>query len=180
MEALERRLKEIEENTNRIAKKEEQIKELSFEKKLIQEDLIQKVKYLENAFEIRFTAYKEKKFNSAWCYYYSKNIELKNDYEDIKKLLEYIFFDSNEDYFKLTKILVFGFGWAYDFYYQYEGDKEIMIRIPMFNKANEDNLYYLLQGYSLYKVVSETRYDQIISSFNVKEIKEKINSLRKE
>ena len=164
-DTIEERLGKINLYFDKIEDKKSKIEDLTFEKNLIEKDLIEQVKNLECAYEVRFTAFKPGRFNLA----YNHDDEA---FDEITKLMNYIFFDDASDVV-FIKIIMFGYAWAYDFYYKYK-DKVFVIRVPMFNTACKENIYYLLQGYTLYEQVSENVQNEITESFYTKDIRKAI------
>lgn len=169
-DTIEERLGVINLYFDKIEDKKSKIEDLTFEKDLIEKDLIEQVKNLECAYEVRFTAFKPGRFALAFNHD-------KEALEEITKLMNYAFFDDDSDV-EFIKIIMFGYAWAYDFYYKYK-DKVFVIRVPMFNTACKENIYYLLQGYTLYEQVSENIQNEIAESFNINIIKDAIKNWRK-
>lgn len=164
-DTIEERLNKINLYFDKIEDKKSKIEDLTFEKDLIEKDLIEQVKNLECAYEVRFTAFKPGRF--ALAYNHDEDA-----FEEIIKLMNYVFLD-NATGIEFVKIIMFGYGWAYDFYYKYK-DKIFVIRVPMFNTACKENIYYLLQGYTLYEQTSEHVQNEIVESFHTEEIKKTI------
>lgn len=141
----------------RFKQKQHLIDELTYEKQLIESDILDVIKtdIHNSSYNILYGMY-DKIYLSIWQYFWHKDdkewfktheeneAELKSVYEYALDRIKDAFFPQYD--FELVEIIDFGYSTSYEFHYKYK-DQMIEIVIPCFSHANKDNYEYLLGGY---------------------------------
>ena len=189
-------LDKIKEAQDRIAKKDELIKELQFERDLIFKDFLGIVNkdLHDSSFNI-FGGYVDNFLWKAWMWSCNKdrlNEELKKEelkkeeyksyklfFEISTKEVKNAFFGDLEDDVKFKEITMY---WTtgYEFTYTYK-NQEITIFIPLFYADDKNNLYNTLRGYRVNYKESEHCQGWICGGLDYKEVGKQLQEwLKKE
>lgn len=182
-------LNEIKKAQDRIAKKDELIKELQFERNLIFKDFLYIIdKDLHGSSFNIFGGYVDDFLWKAWMWSCNKdnlNEKLKKEeltkeeYKSYKRFFEIstkevkdAFFGDLKDDIKFKQITMY---WTtgYDFTYTYK-DQEIIIFIPLFYADDEHTLYDTLSGYRVNYKENEVVLGWICGGLDYKEVAKKL------
>ena len=181
-------LNKIKEAQDRVAKKDELIKELLFERNLIFDNFLNIInKDLHNSSFNIFGGYVDNFLWKAWMWSCNKdnlNEKLKKEeltkeeYKSYKRFFEIstkevkdAFFGDLKDDVKFKQITMY---WTtgYDFTYTYK-DQEIIIFIPLFYADDEHTLYDTLSGYRVNYKENEVVLGWICGGLDYKEVAKK-------
>ena len=167
--------KQIKQRLNLLDKKKQLIRELTYEKDLIIDDVCNIFKNevfssnLSLIWGIDETAY-----HTAWLYHYDK--EKCQDQNKAKQTFKWIT-DTikekillNNKQFKLDEIILNGYDRkSYDFHYKYK--KHIFnITIPMFATTNKDNYETMIVGYKIYDSTSPHTWSCILTNLDYRQL----------
>ena len=148
----------------KLRQKQEVIDELTYEKKLLENDALSIIKddLANSRFNIFRMTNKTDLLWRAWRYFNCKKdgtlSELGNDdfesaFDFVKEVVEKSLIpDCIRDSVTLKEFVDYGYASFYEFGYEYESDGkrlEFTISVPMFSSANDKNYMEILQGYTL-------------------------------
>lgn len=141
----------------RFKQKQTLIDELTYEKQLIEADIIDiiRVDIHNSRYNILYGMY-DKIYMNVFRYFWHKDdkewfktneedeTELKSVFEYALDIIKNAFFPQYN--FELVEVIDFWYSTSYEFHFKYK-DKMIDIAIPCFSHANKENYMHLLGGY---------------------------------
>lgn len=182
-------LKEIKNRQDKLAKKEEEIANLIYEKDLIKEDILNSIRnelngsawnafrgfkpeLLENAHRWGNHS-KDKDYWSEWSKSKKKCEEHKKDcktsFEFVNNFITQNILKNNPDYKYANEVLDWNYSTSYEFAYDIHGTR-IWVSIPNFSNANEKNYKEILAGYAIRYKESEHVIELLVADLDYKKV----------
>lgn len=166
----------------RFKNKQHEINELTYEKELIENDIIDIIKTNVHSSKCSlFWGLRDSIFTDTWRYFWHKDDNEWNeeDKTKCKTSYEYVIRTLKEEFFKdydveLIEIVEFWYGVSYEFAYKCK-NQIIRIEVPCYSMANTENYAYLLNGYRALYQENERSWSTIAYSIDYRDIIEKLH-----
>lgn len=167
----------------RFKNKQHEINELTYEKELIEDDIIDVIKTnVHNSKCGLFWGIRDSIFTDTHRYFWHKddNKWSEEDKEKYKTSYEYVIETLKEKFFKdyndveLIEVVEFWYGVSYEFTYKYK-NQTIRIEVPCYSMANKENYGYLLNGYRALYAENEYSWNTIAYGVDYRDIIEPLH-----
>lgn len=167
---------------DRFKNKQHKINELTYEKELIENDIIDIIKTTVHSSKCGlFWGMRDSIFTDTWRYFWHKddNEWSEEDKTKFKTSYEYVIRTLKEEFFKdydveLVEVIEFWYGVSYEFTYKYK-NQTIRIEVPCYSMANKENYAYLLNGYRALYPENERSWSTIAYGIDYRDIIEKLH-----